>query len=306
MTYYYLIPLFGLVALACGGSGKHDAGSMSASGSGTADEGGAGSIAGSSSAGASSGGSAATDGSHAGAAGTGGNGGGAPSGGVGGSASGGVGAGGAAATLGCAKWTVDQATMHPVTATTGAGGLVLAYPPGVLSFGASHGDFSLIQEGLRGDFDIIVNWKDFVPGDAKYFQGPKLEAGLYWHDPGGAVYSAVGNVGSGTMQAAIVHGEQFTINSLSPVEPLTWYEGAAGSFRLQRAGTTVTVTTEVNDKSVTAASTEPFSEEPLQLALWFDADTIDVPAIKPSGVTITGVTVTGGGGTVKPDDFSCQ
>jgi hypothetical protein len=304
MTHYYLIPLLGLVALACGGSGKHDAGSTSASGSGTIDEGGAGSVAGSSGAGASSGGSVGAGGSHAGAAGTGSNAGGATNGGVAGSSGGGVGAGGAATTLGCAKWTVDQPTKPSVTATAEAGGLVLAHPAGALSFGAKYGNFSLVQDGLSGDFDITVSWKDFVPGDAKYFLGPKFEAGVFWRAPGGAIFSAVGNVGAGTTQASIVHGDQFTINSLSPVEALTWYEGASGSFRLQRAGSTVTVTTKVNDKSVSATSTEPFPEQPLELALWFDADT--VAATKASGVTITGVTVTGGGGTVRPDDFSCQ
>lgn len=235
---------------------------------------------------------------------------GAATGGAAGSVSGGGGGGGGGVpnteeTLGCAKWIVEQADTLPVQVTSSDDGLVLVYPAGTSSFAAAFGDFSLVQEGLSGDFDITVSWKDFVPGDVKPFLGPRFEAGIFWHEPSGSVYSGTSRVGGGTAEAAVIHGEQFTLNSLSPVEAPAWYEGAAGSFRFQRSSDLLTVTTTVNGKSVTAMSEEPFPEEPLQLALWFDSDTRSTKSTKPSGVTITGVEVTGGGGSVKSDDFSC-
>jgi hypothetical protein len=285
------------VLLACGGSGQHDS---SGSGGGLPDAPSTGGGSGASAAGSASAG-AAPNGSG-GAIGAG-----AATGGVGGGASGADlgGKSGLEHTLGCAKWIVDDPSKSPVTATLGPEGLQLAYPAGLSSFPATLGDFSLAQDGLSGDFDITVSWQAFVPGDVVPFRGPKFAAGIYWYDPSGSVYSATGKVGGDNTQASLIHGEQFTINSLSPVEAPAFYEGASGSFRLQRSGSSVTVTSKVNGKSVTASSTEPFPEQPLKLALWFDAETGATASMQPSGITITDVRVTGGGGSVKPDDFSC-
>jgi hypothetical protein len=304
MTHYCPLIVVAFVALACGESDKH--GAAAAGGGGVSSAGGTAALAGSSGAGSSSAGTTAGT-SQAGSGGAVGGAGTATSGGASGAASGG-GVGGVTdseGTLGCAPWIGDQPSKRAATATFGPDGLVLAYPVGMASQGPKLGDFSLVQAGLSGDFDVTVGWNSFLPGDVKPFKGPKFKAGLFWSEPDGTIYSAIGNVGGGTTQATLIHGDQFTINSLSPVEAAAWYEGAAGSFRFQRSGSTVTVTSQVNGKSVTAISTEPFSEQPLELALWFDAETGTTPSTKPSGVTITGVQVAGGGGLVKPDDFSC-
>jgi len=106
----------------------------------------------------------------------------------------------------------------------------------------------------------------------------------YTDFPAGSNYSAIGRVGGGAAQASIIHDTQLTSNVLSPMQMQGWYEGASGSIRLQRSAGVVTVTTRVDDKSIAAASTGTFSEEPLLLALWFASEAGAVPSTRSSSV----------------------
>ncbi|HEY4105285.1 MAG TPA: hypothetical protein VGM44_15415 [Polyangiaceae bacterium] len=302
------------VLAACGGSSAQDSNQAHAGSAGmTANEAGSagagGSLAASGASGTSGSGSGGT---QAGSA----------SGGIGGASNGGAGgnisnggasagasgtAGAAAATIGCAGWQVDIAQGDAATAEIQNGKLVLAHPANTVAgsndFG---GDIALVQDGLTGDFDVTLNFEDFVPGDAKPFVGPRLVAQVRYHDPSGSIYSAGGTVGSATGQASVVHQPQFTINSLDPSPAPSSFVGASGSFHIQRASNEITVTTTVNGQTVTAQSTTPFPEQPLTLLFFLD-DGEDAGLMAPQayGATVSKVTVVGGGGTVKSDDFSC-
>ena len=116
-------------------------------------------------------------------------------------------------------------------------------------------------------------------------------------------------VGETTGGAVLVHGEQFDLQWLNPSPTPSSLVGASGTFHVRRVGSVVTVETTVNGQVATAqsASTEPFTEEPLKLFVGFDdySAPYGEPSTVESGVTITSVKVTGGGGQVRSDDFSC-
>ena len=63
------------------------------------------------------------------------------------------------------------------------------------------------------------------------------------------------------------------------------------------------MTTTLNGQSVTAQSTAPFPEQPLTLFLGIDD--LDGTGMGTASIKVTGVTITGGGGAVHSDDFSC-
>ncbi len=200
--------------------------------------------------------------------------------------------------LGCAGWQIATGLSTEGTAAIVDGALALSRPAGAKTYDEGP---TLTQTGLEGDFEIIVSWQDFVPGDSKQGGGPTFNAGVFWTAANGAVYSASAFVGGALGLASIIHGQQFTNNAL-PISA-TFFAGASGSFRLKRSGTTMTVTTTIDGQAVSAQSTEPFAEEPLKLSLWMN-DNSGSGALE-AGVTVTQVAVSGGGGMVKPDDFSC-
>jgi hypothetical protein len=203
-------------------------------------------------------------------------------------------------TVGCAGWQIETRYSMQGTATIVGGALELSRPAGVKNYDDGP---TVTQLGLSGDFDITVTWRDFMPGDSNLGGGPTFHAGVFWTAPGGAVYSASGWLGGGLGEASIIHGQQFTNNSL-PLST-TFFAGASGSFRLQRAAGMMTVTTTIDGQAVTAQSSEPFSEEPLRFSLWMNDSSGSFSSAQAAGVTVTGVAVSGGGGLVKSDDFSC-
>lgn len=318
-----------LALVGCGGSSSHvsasdptpDVGGAGAAGTpskGNAGESGANAGTGASSAsggasgGASAGASSAsggTSGASAGASGA--STGGTSAGGRGGSDAGGT-AGAAASppTIGCAGWTFDLAKGTLADVTMISGGARFTRPattsdPSVTYFNGA--DVAIEQTGLTGDFDVKVSFKDFVPGKGKSFSSPRAEAGVWWHDPAtGNIYQAIGLVGGISIGAVVSHGHQFTINY--PPTPAGSLDGASGSFQVTRVGTVVTVKTLVNGQLASAQSelSEPFSEEPLTLFLSLDDEgrAFDDPP-QDSAITFTQVQVTGGGGQVKSEDFSC-
>jgi hypothetical protein len=201
-------------------------------------------------------------------------------------------------TVGCAGWLVKTGFAVVGTAAVNNGALVLDRSAGVATYDDGP---NLTQPGLTGDFDLTIAWQDFVPGDATPFIGPRFGAGVFWYDPSGSVYQASALVGATSGEATIVHGQQFTINQLSP-SPASLV-GASGSFEIQRTGSSMTVTSTINGQTASAQSTEPFPEQPLILTLWMDDS--NSSGMHEAGVKVTQVTVNGGGGRVKSDDFSC-
>jgi hypothetical protein len=224
---------------------------------------------------------------------------------------------GAVATLGCAHWQVSTVADSAATAVISGGALILTRPGGPAPFDSTPfngAELALSQPGLQGDFDITVAWGDFQPGGGTPFVGPRVQAGVWFQAPptatgDGSVSQsnpldhAEGTVGGGTVRASIVHESptQLTDNPISPT-PASLVD-ASGTFRIQRSGTTCTVTTTLNGQSVAAQSTVPFPEQPLTLFLGIDD--MDGMGAGTASIKVTGVTVTGGGGAVHSDDFSC-
>jgi len=80
--------------------------------------------------------------------------------------------------------------------------------------------------------------------------------------------------------------------------------GASGSFRFQRTAGILSAITTVNSQSARAESAEPIDQEPFTLFICIGDP--DGTGAGPASIKLTDVTVTGGGGVVKWDDFSCQ
>lgn len=318
-----------LALVGCGASSAHmsagdpapDVGGAGAAGTpsngGNAGESGAnaGTSASSTSAGASSTSAGAsstsggTSGASAGASGA--STGGASAGGRGGSGAGGT--AGAAAnqpTIGCAGWTLDLGKGTLAGVMVISGGARFTRPAATSDASTTYfngADVAIEQTGLTGDFDVKVGFKDFVSGKGKSLISPRAQAGVWWHDPAtGSIFQATGWLGGAAISATVVHGKQFTNNY--PPTPAGSLDGASGSFQITRAGTLVTVKTLVNGQLASAQSelSEPFSEEPLTLFLSVDDEgrAFDDPP-QDSAITFTQVQITGGGGQVKSDDFSC-
>ena len=301
--------LLSSLGIACGGASQSPNGGASAGAGGSAQSAGSSAGGADASGGASvgSGGSTGALGGRNGAGGTGGaagtpNGGAFSTGGTAGAGAvgGGAAAGGAMPTVGCASWQIETQFSMQGTATIVGGALELSRPVGVKNYDDGP---TVTQTGLSGDFDITVTWQDFMPGDSTQGGGPTFHTGVFWTTTGGTVYSATSSLGGGLGEASIIHGQQFTNNSL-PLST-TFFAGASGSFRLQRAAGVMTVTTTINGQAVTTKSTEPFTEEPLRFSLWMNDNSGSLSSAKAAGVTVTGVAVNGGGGLVKSDDFSC-
>lgn len=297
------------LSIACGGASQSSSGGVSAGAGGSIESAGS-STAGDDAGGRASLGTSGSAGALGGRSGAGGAGGtaGAPSGGAfsaggtggAGAVGGGAAAGGATQTVGCADWQIETQYSMQGTATIVGGALELSRPVGVKNYDDGP---TVTQTGLSGDFDITVTWQDFMPGDSKQGGGPTFHAGVFWTTTGGLVYSGTASLGGGLGEASIVHGQQFTNNTL-PLST-TFFAGASGSFRLQRARGMMTITTTINGQAVTAQSTEPFAEEPLKFSLWMNDNSGSFSSSQAAGVTVTGVAVNGGGGLVKSDDFSC-
>jgi hypothetical protein len=206
-----------------------------------------------------------------------------------------------ARTLGCARWVVSADKATSATVEIAGGALLFRRPQGGEQlFGPFNGaDVAVEQAGLTGDFDVKIDWRRFQPGGGAFFNGPRASAGVWWTPD---TYQASAGVGTGTGTATIVHGKQFELDTL-PNIPASLVD-AAGSFEIQRAAGSVTVTTIVNGQTVTAHSTEPFPEQPLTLYLAI-GNLSGPDEMGTASVEFTRVTVTGGGGQVKSDDFSC-
>lgn len=206
-------------------------------------------------------------------------------------------------TVGCAGWTVVRSQGSASTATIANGALTLARPASPKSDHPSFNgaDLALVQSGLTGDFDVAVQWEAFH-GTSVSLQGPAAQVGV-WMSNGGMSSQATGEVGRGSGWATVSHGSQLTENALSSVPPAI--DGSSGSFRIRRVGGHVTVTTVVSGATAVAESTGDFSDSPLALFIAIGDDYAHGADTGAASIRIKRVTVTGGGGAVKSDDFTC-
>lgn len=209
----------------------------------------------------------------------------------------------------CATWTLDSAMGSTSTAMLTDGGLELTQPAG------SWADFSdvfnsatigLSQTGLTGDFDIVVSFDQFQPGDGMVVNGPLFEAGVWFHDTNGTISQATGTVGqqtgtAGTQIWPTPSSGTGETKSLNHVADATWLIGASGTIELQRTGDTATATTTVDGYTI-ASTASPFPTEPLTFFLSLvnrDQDLDDAD----TSVRVTSVAVSGNG--IAPDQFNC-
>lgn len=272
-----------------------------------------------------SGGTGAGAGPQAGMSGTGASGGAAASGGTGGfgtdggaagepasgAAAGRGGSGGMAGapsvpTLeGCATWTLESAYNATSTISLTDGGVLLSRPGDASNTQSVYNssDVAISQAGLTGDFDILVQYDHFQPGDAHPFWGPALEAGVWFHDTDGSVYQANASVGAGDGRLVVsVPNDDTPIHSFDPI-PDTLVD-AAGSIEIARNAGIFTVTLVINGVTNTISSSVPYDAEPLVLFVGIGLmGQSDGPA--DSSVRVTRVTVEDGGGTVLSDTFDC-
>lgn len=212
----------------------------------------------------------------------------------------------AATTLdGCATWTIETAPNATSSITPTDGGLLLFRPGDDPStrgvYDTSH--IAISQPGLTGDFDVVVEFDHFQPGDARSPWGPVFETGVWFHDPDGLVYQASAQVGAGDAQLQVdVHDGDTLIEFFSPT-PATLVD-AAGSLEIQRSAGIFTASAVINNVKNSKSSSTPYNAEPLLFYIGIGYMGMRVGPADAS-VRITRVTVKGGGGSVLSDTFDC-
>jgi hypothetical protein len=178
-------------------------------------------------------------------------------------------------------------------------------PPPFFERVHNNAELAVAQSGLVGDFDVTIEWEDFQPGGSMLLNGPRIGAGLVWQDETSTFYVAHADVMSGTASARVyVPDEDLQIVFLDPTPDPASLVGASGSFRFQRTAGILSTITTVNSQSARAESEQLVEHEPFTLFICIGDP--DESGAGPASIKISGVTVTGGGGVVKSDDFSCQ
>lgn len=234
-------------------------------------------------------------------------------GGTAGTSSGGHANGGAAGhtsapTLeGCATWTLETAHGASSTITLTDGGVLLFRPGDTTNTQRLYNtaDVALSQPGLSGDFDIVVSYDNFQPGDATPFEGPVFEVGALRRDPTGYIYQASGSVGAGDGDMAIlVPNDDTPVTSFSPIPDPAALVGASGSIEIARKDGIMTSSVSINGVKNSIASTTPYNEDGF---VFFVSIGLRGESQGPAdaSVRITNVKVEGGGGAVMSDAFDC-
>ena len=212
---------------------------------------------------------------------------------------------------GCASWKIESGSEYG-TAELADSALVLrtaGLPVRSSNTSPFNGlDLAFSQEGLTGDFDVTISWEELRTGGGLW---SRIEGGVWFDDPNsgnGYVYQVVGDIGgSGGMAVVVNQPADFLLDSFVGPSAAT-FEDASGSFHIVRTATGATSTTTMkNGMTATSRSTTPLPDVSYTLFIGigigpfsYDEDEHDEASIR-----ITGVTVSGGGGTVKSDDFSC-
>jgi hypothetical protein len=233
------------------------------------------------------------------------------SGGAAGTSSGGHANGGAAGTAssptfqGCATWNLETARGATSTITLTDGGVLLFRPGDANNTQTVYNttDIALSQPGLSGDFDIVVSYDNFQPGDAQPFWGPEFQAGAYLRESSGYVYEADGRVGAGDgVMAVRVPNDDTPIGTFSPIPDSL--VGASGSIEIARKDGIMTSAVTINGVTNSVSSTTPFYEDGF---VFFVGIGLSGEAVGPAdaSVRITSIKVEGGGGAVMSDAFDC-
>jgi hypothetical protein len=303
-------------ASACGSSKKKTGADAAEAGTTSAAAQGGGSGTGGSSGRSATGGTSASGRGGARGASGGGSGAGGASGDAGGeggasSAAGGMSAGGSAGMApkptveGCATWELQTAQGATSTITLSDGGLVLLRPGDATNTATVFNttDVVVSQAGLSGDFDVVLDFSEFRPGDAIQFVGPEFQMGVYKREASGSIYQAVGRVGAGdAILGIVIPDEDPQISFFDPV-PAT-LDDASGSIELARKSGIVTVTITINGVENSISSTTPYDADDLTLFIGIGLyGSSQGPA--DASVLVSKVEVEGGGGTVKSDPFTC-
>jgi hypothetical protein len=207
----------------------------------------------------------------------------------------------------CATWTVLRSKSGCASIELTSSG-VLFSRPGVRGDANDvfyNGDnIALAQGGLKGDFDIKVEFENFQPGSPYFLEGPEFEAGVFWRDAQGSLYQATGQLGESTAQAILINNHDFLQKLLDPTPNPNSLFGASASVEIKRESGMLTVIATLNGQSVSLQSSVPFSEEPLDFGIGIGSSG-NTQQWKDSSVVLTSVTVNGGGGAVKSDTFDC-
>jgi hypothetical protein len=173
------------------------------------------------------------------------------------------------------------------------------------SGGYTGSDVAVTQSGLVGDFDVNIEWEGFQPGGSMLLNGAIIGAGLVWQDETQTSYVAGAELRSGTAGARVyVPDGDLELVFLDPTPDPASLIGASGSFRFRRTAGILSTITTVNSQSARAEAVEPIEQEPF--TLFISIGNPDGSGTGPASLRITDVTVTGGGGVLKSDDFSCQ
>lgn len=211
--------------------------------------------------------------------------------------------------LGCAPWQVLRSTSTLASVSVSDGALNFERDPGAPPpfFERVHNnaEIAVAQSGLIGDFDVTIEWEGFQPGGSMLLNGPIIGAGLVWQEETRRTYVAHADVRSGTASATVIVPDgDLQLVFLDPTPDPASLMGASGSFRFRRTAGILSTITTVNSQSARAESDEPVEQEPFTLFICIGDP--DGTGTGPASIKITDVTVTGGGGVVKSDDFSCQ
>lgn len=204
----------------------------------------------------------------------------------------------------CTKtWKVLASPEVRGTATVEGGAAVLRLFPACTTGGFgprtvyNNSAVALSQSALTGDFVAELTFDAFT-----FSKGAVGQLGVWFHDTDGRIYQAVAGVGDDGV--AGVHAAFVGTTAESMSTPITGLSGSSGTLRIERTGTSLTVTASAKGVTRTVSSTA-FAYGPLQLYAGLGAPDyakLDAPATW----TISKVTVTGGGGTVVSDAFDAD
>jgi len=226
----------------------------------------------------------------------------------GGHANGGAAGQSSAPTLeGCATWALETAHGASSSITLTDGGVLLFRPGGASNTQTLYNtaDVALSQPGLSGDFDIVVRYDNFQPGDATPFQGPEFQAGAIRRDPTGYIYQVSGSVGAGDGDMAIlVPNDDTPITAFSPIPDPAALVGASGAIEIARKDGIMTSSVTINGVKNSISSTTPYNEDGF---VFFVSIGLRGESQGPAdaSVRITSVEVEAGGGAVMSDSFDC-
>ena len=209
---------------------------------------------------------------------------------------------------GCASWQIDFSDGRHGTAELADGALVLRASglPARWDQSAPFGgnEIAFKQAGLTGNFDVTITWEDFRTGGGIW---SRVQGGVWSTDPSsGYVVQATGSLSGAAAEAMVLNFPTDGVIEGVYGTPVT-LDHASGSFHIVRTAAGATVTTTAIGMTATSQSTVPFpaGSYTLFLGIGYAPVTSDTDQHADESIRITGVTVSGGGGTVKSDDFSC-